>query len=123
MISNNIQDGTDPIYISDMMTSPGVLLPTHLKHRTWRPLMQSHYIIISHFQVSKQSYQLLTSRNVSLMPDTSLHWMKGNSGCLLLHQESNADPMEKVPKSADFKANEFEIGTFNIKSMATGILD
>ena len=58
--------------------------------------MQSHYfIIIFNFQVSKQSYQLLTSCNASLMPDTSLQWMKENSGCLLLHQESNADPMEK----------------------------
>jgi hypothetical protein len=49
------------------------------------------------------------------MVDTSLSWMRMKSGCLLLHQESNADPMEKaIAKSAIFKANQFEIGTFKI---------
>ena len=79
-----------------MMTSPGALLPTRLMHRTWRLLTCSLTTIIFNFQISKQSYQLLTSCNASLMPDTSLQWMKENSGCLLLHQESNADPTEKA---------------------------
>lgn len=50
------------------------------------------------------------------MPDTFLQWMRVNRGCLLLHQESKADPMGKGNSPiCIFKANQFEIGTFNIK--------
>lgn len=48
------------------------------------------------------------------MPATSLQGMRVNM-LSMLHQESNVDPRVKaIAKSAIFKANQFEIGTFNI---------
>ncbi|KAB2030910.1 hypothetical protein ERO13_D05G255620v2 [Gossypium hirsutum] len=48
------------------------------------------------FSIFKSQSNLTNYLDASLMPDTFLHCMKGNSGCLLLHQKSNADPMEKA---------------------------
>lgn len=36
--SNKILEGTDPIHISDRITSPGVLLPTRFMHISRKPL-------------------------------------------------------------------------------------
>lgn len=85
-------------------------LPTHLIHGKWVALMSTkvHIHILARLSFSQLSrlkailptINILQSRD--LMPDTSLSWMRVKSGCLLLHQESNAEPMEKAIAQSAF---------------------
>lgn len=45
---------------------------------------------------------ILPTLNILQMHDTFLQWMKVNRGCLLLHPESNADPMCKAKAKSAF---------------------
>ena len=62
-----------------------------------------HWIIIVQLWSLKAFLPTITILQLrNLMPDTSLRLMRVNSGCLLLHQKSNADPMGKAKAKSAF---------------------